>query len=74
MEMLPALRENSPSSKFLQVQESTIWSTSTCPWGLLLCSLIAQQCLVLATFSVTVLFIAKAAPRAAGESDDTVTT
>jgi hypothetical protein len=35
--------------------------------GFLLCSFIAQQCSVLAIFSITVLFIAKAVPRAAGE-------
>jgi hypothetical protein len=35
--------------------------------GLLLYSSIAQQCLVLASFSFTMLFIAKATPRAAGE-------
>jgi hypothetical protein len=32
MEMLPTLRENSPSSKHLQEQSSTIWWTNTCPW------------------------------------------
>jgi hypothetical protein len=32
MEMLPALRESSPSTKFLQVQDSTIWWMNTCPW------------------------------------------
>jgi hypothetical protein len=32
MEMLPALRESSPSSKFLQIQDSIIWWTNTCPW------------------------------------------
>jgi hypothetical protein len=35
--------------------------------GILPCGFIAQQCLVLASFSLTVLFIADAAPRAAGE-------
>jgi hypothetical protein len=30
MEMLPTLRENSPSSKHLQEQSSTIWWTNTC--------------------------------------------
>jgi hypothetical protein len=38
------------------------------------CSFIAQQCSVLASFSFTVLFMAEAVPRAAGDSDDTVTT
>jgi hypothetical protein len=33
----------------------------------LLCGFIAQQCSVLASFSLTVLFISKAGPRAAGE-------
>jgi hypothetical protein len=33
----------------------------------LLCGFIAQQCSVLASFSLTVLFIANAAPQAAGE-------
>jgi hypothetical protein len=32
MEMLPTLRESSPSSKFLQAQDSAIWWTNTCPW------------------------------------------
>jgi hypothetical protein len=32
MEMLPTVRENSPSSKFLQLQDSTIWWTNTFPW------------------------------------------
>jgi hypothetical protein len=36
---------------------------------ILLCSLIAQQCLVLASFSFTGLFIDEDAPRAAGESN-----
>jgi hypothetical protein len=31
MEMLPTLRENSPSSKHLREQSSTIWWTNTCP-------------------------------------------
>jgi hypothetical protein len=35
--------------------------------GLLLCSFIAQQCSVLASFSLTVLFIARATPWADGE-------
>jgi hypothetical protein len=32
MEMLPALRKSSPSSKLLQAQDFTIWWTNTCPW------------------------------------------
>jgi hypothetical protein len=35
--------------------------------GTLLCNFIDQQCLVLASFSFKVLFIANAVPRAAGE-------
>jgi hypothetical protein len=35
--------------------------------GLLLCGPIAQQCSVLASFSLIVLFIAKAGPWVAGE-------
>jgi hypothetical protein len=38
------------------------------------CGFIAQQCSVLATFGITVLFIAKARPRVGGKSDDTITT
>jgi hypothetical protein len=70
MEMLPTLRESSPSSKHLQVQNSTIWWTNTCPWHggnatLRLHSSIVFWCM---PPSVTkVLFIAKATPRAAGE-------
>jgi hypothetical protein len=30
--MLPTLRENSLSSKHLQIQELAIWWTNTCPW------------------------------------------
>jgi hypothetical protein len=32
MEVLLAFRESCPSSKLLQVQDSTIWWTNTCPW------------------------------------------
>jgi hypothetical protein len=32
MELLPTFRESSPSSKFLQAQDSTIWWTNTCQW------------------------------------------
>jgi hypothetical protein len=32
MEMFPALRESSPSSRFLQVQDSTTWLMNTCTW------------------------------------------
>jgi hypothetical protein len=35
--------------------------------GTLLCGFIARQCLVLASFILTVLFIAKVGPWAAGE-------
>jgi hypothetical protein len=30
--VLPTFRESSPSSKPLQVHQSTIWWTNTCPW------------------------------------------
>jgi hypothetical protein len=75
MEMLPALRESSPSSKFLQVQDSTIWWTNNAHGmvGLLFCSLIAQQCSVLATFSFTVLFIAGAKALGSWRSNDAAT-
>jgi hypothetical protein len=62
--------ENSPSSKHLQEQSSTICWTNTCPWHgwnpiLWLHSSTVFRCL---PPSVTkVLFIAKAAPRAAGK-------
>jgi hypothetical protein len=44
-------------------------SNPTCPWhvGLLLCTFIAQQCSMLASSSLTVLFIARAGPCEAGE-------
>jgi hypothetical protein len=32
MQMVSTLRENSPSSKHLQDQSSTIWWMNTCPW------------------------------------------
>jgi hypothetical protein len=32
IEMLPALRENSPSFKHLQEHNSTFWWTAACPW------------------------------------------
>jgi hypothetical protein len=69
MEMLPALSENSPSFKYLQEHSSTFWWTVACPWHGLTTTLgfIAQQCSVLASSSLTVLFIADAAPLAAGE-------
>jgi hypothetical protein len=75
MEMLSALRENSPSSKHLQIQEPAICGQTHAHdmVEIILCSLIAQHCSVLASFSFTGLFIADAAPRAASESDDTVT-
>jgi hypothetical protein len=38
------------------------------------CGFIAEQCSVLASFSITTLFIAKVRPRVAGKSDDTVAT
>jgi hypothetical protein len=63
-------REESPSSKHLQEQSSTIWWANTCPWHggnttLRLHSSTVFRCL---PPSVTkVLFIAKDAPWAAGE-------
>jgi hypothetical protein len=68
--MLPALRESSPSSKLLQMQDSTIWWTNTCPlrdrnatlW--LHSSTMLGACLLQ---SQKVMFIAKAAPWAADE-------
>jgi hypothetical protein len=70
MEMLPTLRKSSPSSKLLQAQDSAIWWTNTCPWHggdatLQLNSSNNARCLPLSASKV--LFIAKAAPRAAGE-------
>jgi hypothetical protein len=69
MEMLPALRESSPSSKFLLVQDSTIGGRTHAHGmvGSLPCSFIAKQCSVPASFNFMMLFIAKAAPRAADE-------
>jgi hypothetical protein len=67
--VLPTFRESSPSSKLLQFcilrsggQTNAHGMASQLP-----CGFIAQQCLVLASFSLTVLFIAKAGPWAAGE-------
>jgi hypothetical protein len=53
MEMLPTLRENSPSSKHLQEQSSTIWWTNTCSGmvGILHRGFIAQRRSELASFS-----------------------
>jgi hypothetical protein len=71
MEMLPTLRENSPSSKHLQEQSPTIWWTNTCPWHSENITLQLYSSTVLgACFPQvqSVLFIAKAAPRATGEA------
>jgi hypothetical protein len=70
MEMLPIFRESSPSSKHLQEQSSTIWWTNTCPWRggnttLRFHSSTELRACLLQTQSV--LFIAKAAPRSAGD-------
>jgi hypothetical protein len=69
IEMLPALRENSPSFKNLEEHNSTFRGRSHAHGTTeeLPCGFIAQQCSVLASFSFTVLFIADAAPRAVGE-------
>jgi hypothetical protein len=70
MEMLPTLRENSPSSKHLQEQGSTIWWTNTCPWHgenitlRLLSSTALGACYPQVQ---SVLFIAEAVPRATSE-------
>jgi hypothetical protein len=67
MGVLPTLRKSSPSSKFLQTQDSTIWWTNTCPWhgGNTILQLHSSKCSVLASFSFKVLFIAGAEPWAA---------
>jgi hypothetical protein len=53
MEMLPTLCENSPSSKHLQEQSSTIWWTTHASdmMGVLYCGLIAQRRSELASLS-----------------------
>jgi hypothetical protein len=61
MEMLPALRENSSSSKHLQEQSSTIWWTNTCPYH---SSTALGACFPRVQ---SMLFIANVAPRVAGE-------
>jgi hypothetical protein len=69
IEMLPALRKNSPSFKHLKNTSLHSCGRSHAH-GMaeqLPCDFIAQQCSVLASFSFTVLFIAAAAPRAVGE-------
>jgi hypothetical protein len=67
--VFPTFRKSSPRSKLLQMQYSTIWWRTHAHGmvGLLLGSFIAQQCLMLASFSLTVLFIVRAEPRATGE-------
>jgi hypothetical protein len=67
--MLPALRENSPSFKYLQEHNSTFWWTVACPWHGLTTTLWLHSSTMLGAClpNLTVLFIADAAPRAAGE-------
>jgi hypothetical protein len=67
--VFPTFRENSPSSKLLQTQHSTICGRTHAHGmvGLLLYSFIAQQCSVLAFFNLTVLFIARVKPWVVGE-------
>jgi hypothetical protein len=70
VKVLLPFRENFPSSKHLKEQMSTIWWTNTCPWHggnttLRLHSSTVFRCLP--TSITKVLFISKAAPRAAGE-------
>jgi hypothetical protein len=70
MEMLPTLCENSPSSKHLQEQSSTIWWTNTCPWNGENITLRHHSSMALGACPPSaskVLFIADAAPRAAAE-------
>jgi hypothetical protein len=62
MGVLPTFRESSPSSKLLQARTHAHGMV-----GFLLRGFIAQQCLVLASFRLMVLFIAKAGPWAADE-------
>jgi hypothetical protein len=67
--VLPTFRECSSSSSFYK--RDTLQSSGRTHAhgmvGLLLCRSIARQCSVLASFSLTVLFIAKAEPWAAGK-------
>jgi hypothetical protein len=70
VKVLLPFHENSPSSKHLKEQSSTIWWSNTCPWHggnttLRLHSSTVSRCLP-PSFT-KVLFIAKAAPWAAGE-------
>jgi hypothetical protein len=77
MEMLPVLYESSPSSKFLQKYKTLQSGGRTHAHGmvgLLIYSLIAQQCSVLAIFSFMVLFIAGAKALGSWRSNDTTAT
>jgi hypothetical protein len=67
--VLSTFRESSPSSKLLQAQQSTYGGRTHAHGmvGLLPCGFIAQQCLVLASLSLMVLFIAETQPWVGGE-------
>jgi hypothetical protein len=62
--MLPTLHENFPSSKHLR-SGGRLHAHGTA--SQLLCGFIAQQCSMLASFSLTGLFIDDAAPQTAGK-------
>jgi hypothetical protein len=74
--VLPTFRESSPSSKLLQTQQSTIWWTNNALGmaGILLCSFIAQQCSVLASFKSYGAIYSQSPTTGRRLSDDTVPT
>jgi hypothetical protein len=76
MEMLPALRESPPSSKFLQIQDSTIWWTNTCPWDGGITTLQFHSSTILGACLLQFHGAIYSQSRALGSwrSDDTVTT
>jgi hypothetical protein len=76
MEVLPTLRESSPSSKLLKEQDSTIWWTNTCPWHGEIPTLQPHSSTMLGAYllNITMLFIVESRTPGSWRSDDTVTT
>jgi hypothetical protein len=76
MEMLPALRENSPSFKYLQEHSSTFRWTVACPWHGLTTTLWLHSSTMLGACLLQLHGAIYSQRRALGSwrSDDTVTT
>jgi hypothetical protein len=76
MEMLPALRENSPSFKYLQEHSSTFWWTVACPWHGLTTTLRLHSSTMFGACLLQPHGAIYSRRRASGswQSDDTITT